>query len=344
MRDGGNRSAAQQHHLIREERRFDARRALVTGCAGFIGSQLAERLCADGWEVVGVDGFTPFYDRALKERNLERLRREAGFVLHELDLARDELEEPLEGTDAVFHLAGEPGVRQSFEQGAEACVRNNVRATARLMTAAARRPGRPLVFASSSTVYGDALRLPTPEATPLRPISPCGRTKVATEAVARIIAERTGLVTVGQRYVSAYGPRQRPDMAFSRFLERALAGRPVPVHGSGEQRRDFTYVGDLVDATVRAAGRGRPGRVYNVGGGTPATVLQTLGLLERLVERQIEIEWTGPPPGDARSTCADASLARGELGFAPTTTLAQGLASQVEWALDRRGAGTAVAV
>ena len=227
-----------------------ARRALVTGCAGFIGSHLSERLVADGCEVVGVDAFTPFYDRESKNANLERLHQEPGFELREVDLATDDLDGLADGVDVIFHLAGEPGVRQSFGPGAGAYVRNNIEATSRLISEVAREPDRPFVFASSSTVYGDALSFPTPEASPLRPISPYGRTKAAAEEIVALAHERSGLASVGLRYFSAYGPRQRPDMAFRRFIEAAMDGRSVPVYGTGEQRRDFTYVDDIVEATV----------------------------------------------------------------------------------------------
>jgi len=236
-----------------QDTRACARRALVTGCAGFIGSHVSERLLADGCQVIGVDGFTPFYGRDHKEANLARVREEPGFELREVDLATGDLEGLTDGVDVVFHLAGEPGVRQSFGPGARSYVRNNIEATERLLVEVAREPQPLFVFASSSTVYGDALSFPTPESSPLRPISPYGQTKAAAEAAVERARERTGLATVGLRYFSAYGPRQRPDMAFRRFIEAALDGRPVPVNGSGEQRRDFTYIDDIVQATVKAS-------------------------------------------------------------------------------------------
>jgi UDP-glucuronate 4-epimerase len=308
-----------------------ARRALVTGCAGFIGSHLSERLVADGCEVVGVDAFTPFYDRESKNANLERLHQEPGFELREVDLATDDLDGLADGVDVIFHLAGEPGVRQSFGPGAGAYVRNNIEATTRLVSEVAREPDRPFVFASSSTVYGDALSFPTPEASPLRPISPYGRTKAAAEEIVALAHERSGLAAVGLRYFSAYGPRQRPDMAFRRFIEAALDGRSVPVYGTGEQRRDFTYVDDIVEATVSAAQWGRPGHLYNVGGGSPASVLETLGLLQELLESPVAIELQPKSPGDAMETCADTYLAQVDLGFSPMVRLTEGLAREVEW-------------
>src|ERR1700742_583270 len=260
-------------------------RALVTGCAGFIGSHLGERLLADGHEVVGVDCLTPFYDRELKALALSALADHPGFEHRRVDLAADPLDGLLDGVDTVFHLAGEPGVRQSFgDPGPYA--RNNVAATARLLDAAAGHALRGFVFASSSSVYGDrADDRPMHEDDALAPVSPCARTKVTVERLAANARARHGVPAVGLRLFSVYGPRQRPDMAFQRFLERAADGRPVTVYGDGSQRRDFTYVGDAVDAALAAVDA--PAAVYNVGGGQGVSLRRVLALVSELLERQV---------------------------------------------------------
>jgi UDP-glucuronate 4-epimerase len=309
------------------------RRALVTGCAGFLGSHLIKRLLADGWEVVGVDCFTPFYARARKWGNLSSLLDEPGFRLVELDLAADELGGLLDGVDHVYHLAGQPGVRGSFGPGFEHHVRNNIQATQRLLEAAATHPLSAFVYASSSSVYGDCSRLPAREEVELRPISPYGMTKVATEQLASLYSRARGVPAVGLRYFTVYGPRQRPDMAFARFISSAVAGKPLRVFGDGLQAREFTYVDDAIEATVIAARRGAPGGVYNIGGGMPVKLLDVVRLLEILLERRLAVEHLPAVSGDARRTHADWSLARAELGFSPVTRFADGFAAQLEWML-----------
>lgn len=306
-----------------------ARRVLVTGCAGFIGSHLAERLLADGLEVVGVDCFTGFYPRAQKERNLLGLRDHPRFTLRELDLGYRRVVGLLEGIDVVYHLAGQPGVRQSFGGGFKTYVRNNIHATQRLLEEASRRPVSAFVYASSSSVYGDAPTYPTPEDSPMAPVSPYAMSKLATEEIANVYLRTRGVPVVGLRYFTVYGPRQRPDMAFSRFLAAALAGRPLPVLGDGSQLREFTFVADTVRATVAAAQRGRPGRAYNVGGGSSVVLRDVIALLERLLGRRLERKYDRVPRGDVFETRADGTLAARDLGFTPTTSLEEGLLAQL---------------
>lgn len=305
---------------------------MVTGCAGFIGSHLAERLVESGCEVVGVDCFRDYYARALKEANLAALRQHARFELRELDLSRDDLEGLADGADALFHLAGRPGARGSAAHAAE-CERDNVVATARLLDEAARRPPGTFVYASSSSVYGDARAPATAEPAPRRPRSRYAESKVRVEELATRVRLEHGLPVVGLRYFSVYGPRQRPDMAFSRFLRQALAGRPLTVFGDGSQVRDFTYVGDAIDATLLAAARGRPGRVYNVAAGRPVSLAKAIGLIGELVERPLTLAPVRTSPEDPARTAADTSRARVELGFEPTIGLARGLARQLDWHL-----------
>jgi UDP-glucuronate 4-epimerase len=311
-------------------------RALVTGCAGFIGSHLSERLLALGHEVVGADCLTPFYEPALKVEALAALSAHDRFEHRRADLSRDPLDELLDGVDAVYHLAGEPGVRQSFED-AGPYWRNNVLATKRLLAAAAGQPLDAFVYASSSSVYGDrADDRPMREDDPLAPVSPYARTKVEVERLAAAARERDGVPAVGLRFFSVYGPRQRPDMAFRRFLERASEGRPIVVFGDGSQRRDFTYVADAVDAAVAATGA--PRGVYNVGGGHPSSVAHVLALVGELLERELVVEHRAAVPGDVRRTLADTTLAQAELGFTPRRELAEGVALQLDWLLARQPA------
>jgi nucleoside-diphosphate-sugar epimerase len=308
-------------------------RHLVTGCAGFLGSHLSERLVAEGHEVIGVDCFTSYYARATKELNLARLRDEPRFHLLELDLAGDPLDGVLEGVDCTFHLAAQAGVRGSFGERFAGYVRNNVVATQRLLEQAVVARPTAFVYASSSSVYGDAARCPTTELAERRPVSPYGMTKVSTEELAGVYLRCFGVPVVGLRYFTAYGPRQRPDMAFSTFLSRVLAGQPVPLNGDGRQIRDFTFVDDVVEGTVSAARYGRAGAVYNIGGGAPVRLLDALGLIGELTGLPVEIEPRPCPLGDARRTGCDGELARTELGFGPSTGLRDGLAAQLEWML-----------
>ena len=308
-----------------------SRRALVTGCAGFIGSHLAERLLDDGFDAVGVDCFTGNYAREAKEANLERLVAEPAFELREIDLVADPLDELLDGVDEVYHLAAQTSVRASFGAGYRDYVRNNVAATSRLLAAAARTPPLTFVYASSSSVYGDALELPTPETAPLVPISPYGMTKAAVEDLAGGSWRDHGVPVVGLRYFTAYGPRQRPDMAFSRFIAATLAGEPVELLGDGRQVRDFTYVGDVVEATRAAARDGEPGSVYNVGGGAPVELREAIGVIGELIGRAPRIEPRAPARGDVGCTAADTTLTERDLGVSAATPLVDGLAAQLDW-------------
>jgi UDP-glucose 4-epimerase len=316
--------------------------AVVTGAAGFLGSHLCETLLSRGHSVLGIDCFSDYYPRTLKEANVAGLRRSPSFRLLEVDLAAASLESLLDGVDVVFHLAAQPGVRRSFGHGFGAYLHHNVQATQRLLQAAAGRDLRAFVYASSSSVYGDQQVYPAREDAPLRPVSPYGATKVITEQLAGAFWRSAGVPVVGLRYFTVYGPRQRPDMAFSRFLARALASRPLSVLGDGRQVREFTYVGDVVRATVAAAERGERGSVYNVGGGEPVALLDVITLMKELLDRPIAIEHVEAGPGDPRRTEADVTRAVRDLGYRPETTLAEGLAAQIE-SLQAAEAATEVA-
>jgi UDP-glucuronate 4-epimerase len=291
-------------------------RYLVTGAAGFIGSHLVEALLARGDDVVAIDSFTDYYDTSLKEENAE------AFEVARLDVAEDAL--PLSGVDGVFHLAAQPGVRPSFEQ-LDVYLRRNVLGTQRVFE---QSPAR-VVYASSSSVYGDAETYPTPESARPSPISPYGITKLACEYLARAHDGDT----VGLRYFTVYGPRQRPDMAFARLVEAALEGREFELYGDAS--RSFTYVADVVAATIAAMERGTTGAIYNVGGGEEATMREAIGVLERVSGRLLDVCAEPAARGDAKRTAADVSLIARELGWAPTTRLEDGLAAQWSWAVDR---------
>lgn len=308
-------------------------RVLVTGCAGFIGSHLCERLLEQRCDVLGVDCFTNYYARERKERNLLRLRDTEAFTLLETDLATAPLDGLLEGVDTVFHLAAQAGVRGSFGESFREYVTANVLATQRLLEQAVKTPVGAFVYASSSSVYGDAPAYPTAEDCERRPVSPYGMTKVATEELAAVYHRCFGVPVVGLRYFTAYGPRQRPDMAFWRFLHCALGQTPLPLNGDGRQIRDFTFVDDVVEGTLAAARLGRTGAVYNVGGGNPVAVIDAIGLVGELVGRPIEVARVPAPLGDPRRTGCDPSLAMVELGFVPRTELRDGLAAQLAWML-----------
>jgi nucleoside-diphosphate-sugar epimerase len=308
-------------------------RALVTGCAGFLGSHLSERLVAGRWDVVGVDCFTNYYARERKERNLLLLRDEPRFTLLEADLGTAQLDGLLEGVDVVFHLAAQAGVRGSFGESFRDYVAHNVLATQRLLEQAAQSPVDAFVYASSSSVYGDAPGYPTAETTVRRPVSPYGMTKLATEELAAVYLRCFGVPVVGLRYFTAYGPRQRPDMAFSRFLRYALAGEPLPINGDGHQVRDFTFVADVVDGTLAAAWRGRPGAVYNIGGGSPVELIEAISIIGELTARAVRLAHSRASLGDPRNTGCDGRLAARVLGFVPRNALRDGLAAQLEWML-----------
>ena len=311
-------------------------KALVTGVAGFIGSTLAERLVGDGADVVGIDCFTDYYPRPLKERNLASLRRSSRFTLVEADLLDVDLEALLDGVTHVFHLAAQAGVRKSWGRDFNVYVANNIAATQRLLEACAGRSLDRFVYASTSSVYGDEASIPMREDARLQPVSPYGVSKLAAEHLGYLYHVNHGLPFVALRYFTVYGPRQRPDMGFHRFLSAAMDGRPLTRFGDGEQTRDFTYVADAVSATAAAATRGVPGRVYNVGGGSRVTVNHVFDIIGRLVGHPMTIDQQPPQKGDMRDTYADTTRAASDLGFAPSITLEQGLAEEYAWLRSER--------
>jgi len=304
-------------------------RYLVTGCAGFVGSHVVETLLRRGHHVLGVDAFTDYYNREVKESNIESAQTDAAFSIVEADLAGDSLAPLLDGVDGIFHLAAQPGVRGSWGDTFAVYLRDNVLATQRLFEAAA-RSGVRIVFASTSSVYGNAESYPTHEEMLPRPVSPYGVTKLACESLARTYAECFGLEAIVLRYFTVYGPRQRPDMAFARIISALLGETPFPVYGTGEQSRDFTYVGDAAEATVSAMESGHGGTTYNVGGGSETTLRDVIGLVERLAGKRLAVRYEPAAVGDVRRTAADTTRIRSELGWSPRVSLEKGLHAQLD--------------
>ena len=309
-------------------------KALVTGVAGFIGSTLAERLCGQGADVIGLDCFTDYYARAIKERNLVALRSQPRFRLVESSIQQADLRTLLADRTHVFHLAAQAGVRKSWGTDFAVYTVNNIEATQMLLEACTKQPLKRIVYASSSSVYGDNVPLPMREDALPQPVSPYGVTKLAAEQLCFLYHVNYGLPAVSLRYFTVYGPRQRPDMGFHRFLRATMRGEPITVYGDGEQTRDFTFVADAVSATVAAATRGVPGRVYNVGGGSRVTVNEVLDIIGRVSGRRPLITSDPAQKGDMRHTYADTSLARADLGFNPTVALEEGLAAEYKWLVD----------
>ena len=306
-------------------------KALVTGAAGFVGSHLVERLVRDGWDVLGVDNLIPYYDIAQKRANLTELATLEGFESVSVDLRSADLETLLENVDVVFHQAGQPGVRASWDEF-DSYVDHNILVTQRLLEATREVSLRRFVFASSSSVYGDADIYPTTESTLPRPKSPYGVTKLAAEHLCGVYARNWGVPTVSLRYFTVFGPRQRPDMAFHRLIEASLGRGTFPLYGTGEQIRDFTYVDDVVEANVAAAGAEvDSGAVINVAGGTSVDLSTVIATVEELAGRAVPVSSHPAQAGDVRRTGGSTDLARYVLGWQPRVNLEDGLSSQIEW-------------
>jgi len=306
-------------------------RALVTGAAGFIGSHLTGALLDRGAEVVGVDCFTDYYPRPMKEANLAENLGRKGFSFVEARLQDADLAALLDGVTHVFHLAAQAGVRKSWGTDFRVYTSNNIDASQQLLEACVGRSIHRFVYASSSSLYGDNVSIPMREDALPQPVSPYGVTKLAAEQLCHLYHVNHGVPTASLRYFTVYGPRQRPDMAFHRFIRASLERQPVTLYGDGEQTRDFTFVADAVAATMAAGDRGVPGRAYNVGGGSRVSMNTVIEIIGRIAGRPLDVRREPPQKGDMRDTYADTTLARADLGFAPSVTLEQGIEAEYRW-------------
>ena len=309
------------------------KKVLVTGAAGFIGSTLSESLVDRGFSVVGVDSFNPNYDIRIKKENLKTLLASDRFELIERSLCDMDIEAVLGDVGYVFHLAAQPGVRDSWAQRFDEYIDANIRATQKLCEAARGKSIERFVYASSSSVYGETTELPMNESHRTRPHSPYGVTKLSGEALCLLYKKNFGLPVVALRFFTVYGPRQRPDMAFHRFIARVLDGEPIEVYGNGTQTRDFTFVSDIVGANMAAMEYDGPESVFNIGGGSRIALSGALDVLGDVMsgDGKIDVVYKEPVRGDVMHTYADIGLARKELGYVPGTGLEEGLSREVDW-------------
>jgi nucleoside-diphosphate-sugar epimerase len=306
-------------------------KALVTGAAGFIGSHLTAALLDKGATVVGLDCFTDYYPRAIKERNLDENKLREGFRFAETTIADADLPALLDGVTHVFHLAAQAGVRKSWGKDFKTYTVNNIDATQLLLEACVGRPIQKFVHASSSSVYGDRAAIPMREDALPRPVSPYGVTKLAAEQLGYLYHVNFKVPAVAMRYFTVYGPRQRPDMAFNRFIRAAIKAEPITLYSDGEQTRDFTFVADAVAATIAAGERGVPGTAYNIGGGSRVSMNHVVKIIETIAGHPLAILREAAQKGDMRDTYADTTLARTDLGFTPKVSLEEGIQAEYRW-------------
>lgn len=305
------------------------KKALVTGSAGFIGSHLCEALVRLGWEITGVDCFTDYYEKVLKEKNLANLRLKPNFTFVEKDLTKDSLITELKDVDFVFHQAGQPGVRGSWGAKFNQYLQNNILATQYLLEVIKDYDIKKFIFASSSSIYGNTACLPMKESQIPQPYSPYGVSKLAAEQLCLLYHENYRVPTIALRYFTVYGPRQRPEMAISSFIKTILEGKPISIYGDGNQRRDFTYVEDIIQANLLAAESSLTGEVFNVGGGKPEKLIDVVRILEQILNKKVLLSFSTKRKGDVRDTFADISKIQENLGFIPSYALEEGLVKQV---------------
>lgn len=307
-------------------------KTLVTGCAGFVGSHLAERLLAEGCSVTGVDCFLDYYSKDIKERNLETARRNDDFSFISSSILDIDLVDLLEDADYVFHQAAQAGVRHSWGSNFEVYTSNNILATQRLLEACRESKVKRFIYASSSSVYGDVKSLPMKETDTPRPISPYGISKLAGEQLCYLYWKAYAIPSISLRYFTVYGPRQRPDMAFHKFIKSIISGKEIEIYGDGEQTRDFTFVSDIVEANILAMKSEKRGcEVYNIGGGSRITVNECITSLEELLGKKAKVRYFTTQKGDMSHTYADTSKAQRDLGYGPRVSLREGLRLEVEW-------------
>ncbi|MFH1784742.1 MAG: NAD-dependent epimerase/dehydratase family protein [bacterium] len=304
-------------------------RCVVTGCAGFIGSHLTERLLQAGHSVVGIDVFSDYYGIELKKRNMSSFTHNKDFTLIDGDIVKLDLEGSMHDAEFIFHEAAQPGVRQSWGSDFERYVHDNIMATQKILEFVKDKNIKKLVFASSSSVYGDS-ELPMKEQNAVRPVSPYGVSKLAAEHLCYLYWKNYNVPVVSLRYFTVYGPRQRPDMAFYKFIKAMLNGKEVVVYGDGNQTRDFTYVSDIVDANMRAMQTDALGEVFNLGGGEQVSVNEVLKVLEKVTGKPAKIRYVEKQKGDVRDTKSDISKATKILGYSPQVKLSKGLEEEVK--------------
>ncbi|MGH7807238.1 MAG: NAD-dependent epimerase/dehydratase family protein [Thermodesulfobacteriota bacterium] len=304
---------------------------LITGVAGFVGSHLAERLLEEGFDLIGVDSFLDYYPKEIKENNLRRVIENPKFKFIEANLLGLNLKEIFEQVEAVFHQAAIPGVRASWGKDFSQYVENNIQATQVLLEACKDVKIKKFIYASSSSVYGDSDELPIKETSPTQPVSPYGVSKLAGEHLTSLYFKGYGIPTVSLRYFTVYGPRQRPDMGFHKFISAVLLGREIDIYGTGEQTRDFTFIGDAVEANLQAFFGGKEGEAYNVGGGSRIKLIETIRIIEEISGRRADLKYRDPQRGDAKHTYADVSKAKRDFGYSPEVNIYEGLKRHYEW-------------
>jgi len=304
---------------------------LITGVSGFIGSHLAERLISEGNEIIGVDSFLDNYSRKIKENNIRELLKKKSFNFIEGNVLGLNIGQILDQVEGVFHQSAMPGVRASWGNNFYLYVENNVTSTQVLLEACKNREIGKFIYASSSSVYGDANELPINESTPTLPISPYGVTKLAGENLANLYFKGFGIPTISLRYFTAYGPRQRPDMAFHRFITSIILGREIEIYGNGEQTRDFTFIDDVVEANLKAFLGGKVGEVYNAGGGSRVKLIQAIRIVEEISGRKAKLKYVDPQRGDVTHTYADISKSKADFGYSPRIDIYEGIRRHCEW-------------
>jgi len=303
----------------------------VTGAAGFIGSHLTRRLIREGHTVIGIDSFTDYYPRWIKEENAHSLLKEKKFHLIDEDINTLDLKKTIKESSYIFHLAAQAGVRASWGESFSIYTQDNIEATQKLLEAAKSLPVKKFIYASSSSVYGYSPELPMSETSPLYPYSPYGVTKLAAENLCFLYYKNFGLPTVSLRFFTVYGPGQRPDMAFHKFLRRIAEGKPIPIYGNGEQTRDFTYIDDIIEANYACIDHARPGEIYNIGGGNRRKLEDLIPLFEEICQKKVRIQWENSKKGDVPHTLADIQKATAGLGYKPQTDLRAGLREEWDW-------------
>ncbi|MFA5295596.1 MAG: GDP-mannose 4,6-dehydratase [Methanoregulaceae archaeon] len=296
-------------------------KALVTGCAGFIGSHVVDRLLDEKYVVLGIDRFSDYYERSIKEANLRQVSNNPRFTLIDEDILKIS---EFPKVDYIFHLAAQAGVRSSWGKSFEIYLRDNVGATQKLLEFYKDKNIKKFVYSSSSSVYGNS-SLPMREDIPVRPISPYGVTKLAAENLCYLYYLNYGVPTVSLRYFTVYGPRQRPDMAINKFTSAIREGRPIPLYGDGTQTRDFTFVTDIVEANLLAAHHPESGEIYNIGGGNRISVNDIIKEIENGVNKKALIQHIEFQKGDVQDTLADTTKAGRELGWRPRVPISEGM-------------------